>query len=163
MSWKADLPRTRTMLGSTMCFPPSIFSIVVLPTARKTKPPPRPINITTAERKKEKEGPKSGWWGVTCAVGAEEEAPLAGVEGEADVLDKRRRAGRRAAVDARVGEGEVADLHRWRHRGLGAARSGGRRSRGWSWSRGERERERETSVVAGRASEGGREPAPVAW
>jgi len=27
----------------------------------------------------------------------------------------------------------------------------------------ERERERETSVVAGRASEGGREPAPVAW
>ena len=33
MSWKADLPRTRTMLGSTMCFPPSIFSIVVLPIA----------------------------------------------------------------------------------------------------------------------------------
>lgn len=43
---------------------------------------------------------------------------MAGVEGEADVLDERRRAGRRAAVDARVGEGEVADLHRWRHRGL---------------------------------------------
>ena len=91
---------------------------------------------------------------------------MAGVEGEADVLDKRRRAGRRAAVDARVGEGEVADLHRWRHRGLGAARSGGRRSRDWSWSRGERERERETERderCGGRASEGGREPAPVAW
>lgn len=57
--------------------------------------------------------------GVTCAVGAEEEASLAGVEGEADVLDERRRAGRRAAVDARVGEGEVADLNRWRHRSWG--------------------------------------------
>jgi hypothetical protein len=56
---------------------------------------------------------------VTCAVGAEEEASLAGVEGEADVLDERWRAGWRAAVDAGVGEGEVVDLNRWRHRSWG--------------------------------------------
>ena len=60
MSWKADLPRTRTMLGSTMCFPPSIFRIVVLPTTRTTKQPRRPINTRTAGRKEEKEGRKRG-------------------------------------------------------------------------------------------------------
>lgn len=50
---------------------------------------------------------------------------MAGVEGEADVLDERRRAGRRPAVDARVGEGEMADLHRWRHRAWPPAVAGG--------------------------------------
>lgn len=74
---------------------------------------------------------------LTCAVGADEEASLAGVEGEADVLDERRRAGRRAAVDARVGEGEVVDLNRWRHwngwLGPPSPRSGHRRTRSSVW------------------------------
>lgn len=52
---------------------------------------------------------------LACAVGADEEAALTGVEGEADVLNERRRARRGPAVDARVGEGEIPDLHRWRH------------------------------------------------
>lgn len=74
---------------------------------------------------------------------------MAGVEEEADVLDKRRRAGRRATIDARVGEGEVADLHRWRHRGWGTLAARWPEEQGWFgwWSWREKK-----SVVAGRGT-----------
>lgn len=48
MSWKADLPRIRTISGSTMCFPPSIFSIVVFPNRSKNKPRKK-SRISTSE------------------------------------------------------------------------------------------------------------------
>ena len=103
------------MLGSTMCFPPSIFSIVVLP-APDTHP-----NQSPQTGRQERDEP-TRWGGevsqgprVTCAVGADEKASLTGFEGEADVLDERRCSGGRLSVDSRIGEGEIPDLHRWRH------------------------------------------------
>jgi len=56
VSWKVDLTRTRTMLGSTLCFLPSIFSIVVLPTTWK--------NEATAELDQIREKQRTRWKGV---------------------------------------------------------------------------------------------------
>lgn len=51
--------------------------------------------------------------GFAGAVGSDEEAPIASVEGEVEVLDQRLGARWRMAVDSWVGEFEAVDLDRW--------------------------------------------------
>lgn len=94
MSWKADRPNTRTISGSTMCFPPNIFSIVVFP---KIQNKPK-IRFNTAKLKKsfkvpDRNGNKSIDHSIregslpTCAIGSDEEAAISGAEGEGEVID----------------------------------------------------------------------------
>lgn len=51
--------------------------------------------------------------GFAGAVGPDEEASVAGVEGEGEVVDERLGVRRRVAVDSRVGEFEAVDHDRW--------------------------------------------------
>lgn len=50
---------------------------------------------------------------LPCAVGSDEEAAIAGVESEREVVNEGGGARRRVAVDSGVGEAEIVDLDRW--------------------------------------------------
>lgn len=53
---------------------------------------------------------------ITGAIGSNEKAAIARIEGEGEIVDERSRSRRRVAVDARVGEAQAVYLDGRSHR-----------------------------------------------